>query len=171
MASAVGVEPRSSMVAPCWRARTASSAPRKAACGGRLRQKGTSRLLAARLRRRRMVCGDWDAAVCVGHVHNEHAKSGGTARSHFCDQRVDLCAGGVRLIGKVFNMAVFGAIPATQAWGVELQLCAIHCEKMQICVCSTSGAPRQSGSLALCQHRAPTSASSATPNPACCTPL
>ena len=99
--------------------------------------KGASRLLLARLRWRRMVRGSFDAALCVSHLRNEHAKSRVQARSIFGTKMADLCVGGERerererVVGGDANIALFGAIPEMQMRGVELHLCAIHGEFCQ----------------------------------------
>ena len=70
-----------------------------------------SRILPVNIKWRHRTLREWETAICVGHLHNEHAREGKEQRRAFWDQLAMFCAGGVRICGMDANMGLFGTTP------------------------------------------------------------
>jgi hypothetical protein len=64
-----------------------------------------------RIKSQQRTLHEWETAICVGHLHNKHARGGKEQRRAFWDQLVLLCAGGVCICGMDANVGLFGNIP------------------------------------------------------------
>ena len=87
-----------------------------------------SRIMPVKIKWRQRTLREWETAICVCHLHNDHAKEGKEQRTLFWDHLAMLCAGGVRVCGMDGNMGLFGTIPEMERRGVEMRLCAVHGE-------------------------------------------
>ena len=70
-----------------------------------------SRILPVKIKRRQRTLHEWEAAMCITHLHNGHARAGGKHRTAFWKELAQLCAGGVRICGMDANMGLWGDHP------------------------------------------------------------